>query len=210
MNQFKNKHKGQRCIIACNGPSLNEIDMSLLKNETVISLNRGYLKKDLPITYLVVVNKNVETQWEDELRRAGAKAIFSNSVKDSYHLSFTPDVPSFQGNITKPIWQGHTVTYVALQIAYYMGFTKVGLIGCDHNYPYMDRKLVGNDINHFDPNYFPEGAKWDLPNLKRTELAYELARKAFSKDNRKIYNCSTFTKLNVFSKLPLEEFLKEE
>ena len=210
MNQFKNKHRGQRCIIACNGPGLNDIDMSLLDGEIVIALNRGYLKKDMPITYMVVVNRKVEDQWGDEINKLGAKAVFSNSLSGSHILQFSPDVPSFQTDITKQMWQGHTVTYVALQIAYYMGFSKVGLIGCDHNFPHMGRKLVGDDINHFDPNYFPDGARWDLPNLARTELAYSLAKKAFESAGRHLYNCSTFTKLDVIDKMSLSSFVEKK
>lgn len=215
MNKYHNAHKGQKCVIACNGPSLNDIDMDLIgrsvsqKNLTVFSLNRGYLKKDLMFRYLVVVNKNVEEQWGKEiLERLPKDKIFSNSIPGTNLLKWTADKPSFQADINKPMWQGHTVTYVALQIAYYMGFSEVGIIGCDHDFPYMRTKLTGDDINHFDPNYFPAGAKWDLPNLAKSEIAYELARRAYSKDKRKIYNCSTRTKLNVFSKTTLEEFLK--
>jgi len=200
----------KRCIIACNGPSLNDIDMSLLKNEKVFSLNRGYLKKGLPTTYVVVVNKNVENQWGNEILALKAEAKFSNSLAGTNKLKFTPDEPSFQPNHTKPMWQGHTVTYVALQIAYSLGFRKVALIGCDHNYPHMGTKLVGKDVNHFDPSYFPEGAKWDLPNLPKTEIAYKLAKDYYESNGGKVYNCSTFSKLNIFEKLPLEKFLQEK
>lgn len=208
MKQFHNIHHGQRCIIACNGPSLNDIDMSLIKNEIVFSLNRGYLKKDLPTTYVVVVNRNVEDQWGNEIRKLPAKAVFSNSLSGTNLLRWTPDKPTFQRDITQPMWQGHTVTYVALQIAHYMGFSRVGIIGCDHNFPHMHKALTGDDINHFDPNYFPKGSKWDLPNLKMSEVAYELARKNYAKDKRQIWNCSAKTNLDIFSKMSLEEFLK--
>lgn len=197
-------------MIACNGPSLNDIDMRLLGGETVIALNRGYLKRDMPISYLVVVNKNVEQQWGNEIIRVGSNNIFSNSIQGTNLLRWTPDIPSFQPDITKPMWQGHTVTYVALQIAYYMGFNRVALIGCDHSFPYMSKTLVGPDINHFDPNYFPGGSKWDLPNLKMSEVAYKLARGAYSRDGRKIYNCSTFTKLDVFKRASLKDFIEEK
>lgn len=208
MKQFHNIHHGQRCIIACNGPSLNDIDMSLIKNEIVFSLNRGYLKKGLPTTYVVVVNRNVEDQWGNEIRKLPTKAIFSNSLSGTNLLRWTPDIPSFQKNLAQPMWQGHTVTYVALQIAHYMGFAKVGIIGCDHNFPHMGKQLTGADVNHFDPNYFPKGSKWDLPNLKMSEVAYNLAKKAFEQDKRQVWNCSTKTNLDVFPKTSLEEFLK--
>lgn len=38
--QFKNIHKDQRCFILGNGPSLNEEDLSVLKNEVVFTVNQ--------------------------------------------------------------------------------------------------------------------------------------------------------------------------
>jgi len=40
---FKNKHKGQRCFIVGNGPSLKEMDLAPLRNEFTFGLNRIYL-----------------------------------------------------------------------------------------------------------------------------------------------------------------------
>lgn len=38
--QFKNKHKGERCFIVGNGPSLNDEDLSQLENEVVFTVNK--------------------------------------------------------------------------------------------------------------------------------------------------------------------------
>lgn len=208
--EFKNKHLGETCFIVGNGPSLNKTDLSLLTGYTVFALNRGYLKGDLPFTYLVSVNANVEKQWGQEIINAGAKAVFSHSLvgDNVVRLRFTPDVPKFTENIADQIWQGHTVTFVAMQIAYYMGFKNVGLVGIDHNFPYMDKELKGGDINHFDPNYFPEGSKWDLPNLRMSEVAYKLAKEYYEKNNRVIYNCTPNSKLTIFRKLSLNRFIQ--
>lgn len=213
MNKYKNLHKGERAIIACNGPSLNDVDFSLIKDEVIFGLNRGYLKKEMPITYLVVVNDLVIKQFREEIERQFVKEIFGYNI--GIPLKFTSDVPNFEPDITQPIWQGHTVTYVALQIAYYMGFTNVALIGCDHDYQFegkFNQKIVskGNDVNHFDKNYFGKGVEWHAPNLPRTELAYLLAREYYEAHNRKIYNCSSKTKLDIFEKLSLEQWLEKK
>ena len=36
--KLKNKHKGQRCFVLCNGPSVAGQDLSPLKNEVVITV----------------------------------------------------------------------------------------------------------------------------------------------------------------------------
>lgn len=200
---FSNKHKGKRGFIACNGPSLNDIDVTKLKGEIVFGLNRGYLKRELPITYLVTIDDLVENQFRKEMEAYKCEAKFSNSLRGAYWLRWTVDIPHFSGNILKPIWQGHSVTNVALQVAYFMGLSPVYIIGMDHFITYskaekVDGKFVntGIDPNHFDPNYFPGGVRYNHQNLERVELGYKLAREAYEKAGRKLYNASTKTALS--------------
>jgi hypothetical protein len=99
-----------------------------------------------------------------------------------------------------------------MQIAYYMGFRNVFLIGVDHNFktdgkPYEKQFLQGEDINHFDPNYFGN-QEWQLPNLAASELAYHLAKYFYNIDDRGIYDATVNGKLNVFPKITFEEALK--
>ena len=203
MNRFKDKHKGQRAFIAANGPGLNDIDVSKLEGEVVFGLNRGYLKKGMPIMYLVVVNPTVERQFGTEILAAKKEALFSHSLPNSFHLKWTGDIPSFQEDVSKPMWQGHTVTYVAMQLAFYMGCSPVYVIGLDHSYDYSTSKKsvhggvvsVQDDPNHFSPDYFGEGVQWDPANLTRSALAYGLARARYEGDGREIYNASSNTQL---------------
>lgn len=200
--KFKDIHKGKKGFIACNGPGLNNIDVTKLKGEIVFGLNRGYLKEGLPITYLVTIDKLIEDQFRQEFEAYKCKAKFSHSLKNSIKLWWTDDVPKFSPDISKPIWQGHSVTNVALQIAYYMGISPVYIIGMDHFIDYkqtikVDGKFVNKtmDLNHFDPNYFVDDTRYHYQNLERVELGYKLAREAYEKAGRKLYNASKPTKL---------------
>jgi len=205
MSKFTNKHKDETCYIAANGPGLNNIDSSKLAFP-VFALNRGYLKKDLPITYLVVVNDLVEKQFKDEILAVECEQVFSNSIPGTVQLKWTPDVPSFQPNpIDFPSWQGHTVTFVALQLAFEMGFSTVYLIGLDHHFSYQYTKKekgkrglisTGLDVNHFDSNYFGEGVVWDAANLTKSEEAFKLADEYYREHGRVIYNVSKPTRLS--------------
>lgn len=209
MQRFKNKHKGKRGFIACNGPGLNDIDVSKLRGEIVFGLNRGYLKKGLPIKYLVVVNDLVERQFGQEMLAYAQKncsAFFTCYLAGPkcFRLQFTPNIPKFTGNPAKPIWQGNTVTYSAIQIAYYMGITPLYLIGLDHYFDYSKSKKVpgrgllatGADPNHFSPNYWGKGVRWDKYSITAAARAYGLAREAFDKAGREIYNASSVTHLS--------------
>jgi hypothetical protein len=201
--RFKDIHRGKRGFIACNGPSLNDIDVTKLEGEIVFGLNRGYLKEGLPITYLVTIDGLIENQFRREFESYRCKAKFSHSLNNSIRLWWTGDKPKFSTDISKPIWQGHSVTNVALQIAYYMGLSPVYIIGMDHFIDYSTTKKVDGkfvnpteDPNHFDPNYFTGDVKYNHQNLERVELGYSLAKEAFEKDGRKLYNASTKTALS--------------
>ncbi|MHA1949602.1 MAG: hypothetical protein ACW99G_07960 [Candidatus Thorarchaeota archaeon] len=201
--KFKGRHRGERGFIACNGPSLNGIDTKRLDGEIVFGLNRGYLKKDLHITYLVTIDDLIENQFREEMENFECEAKFSHSLRNSYKLYWTHDVPKFSPSIAVPIWQGHSVTNVALQVAFYMGFKEIYIIGMDHFIDYSETEKVGGkfinkggDLNHFDPNYFAGEVKYNNQNLERVELGYKLAREYYEGSGRKLYNASTKTKLS--------------
>lgn len=216
---FENKHAKERCFIACNGPSLNDIPLEKLKGEIVFGLNRGYLKEDLPITYLVTMVKRVVQQYGEEIAKVPCKVLFTNliSVPHACPTPFGSD--TFQTDLYKPLHRGHTVTYPTMQIAYGMGFDRVYLIGCDHSFSYENtvedethhRAVIstGDDPNHFHPDYFGKGANWLPYSPKMVEKNFKEARVAFEKDNRLLMNVSTFTKLpdKVIPKGKFEEII---
>ena len=110
------------------------------------------------------------------------------------------------------IYQGGTVTFVALQLAYHMGFARVALVGCDHNFadkgPANATVTSGaHDANHFDPRYFAGGVKWQLPDLVESEIAYMLAKNAFETDGRSLLNCTDGGKLELLPRMQLANYL---
>ena len=117
----------------------------------------------------------------------------------------------FARDVSMSIWQGATVTTVALQIAFHMGFKEVALVGCDHNFaqsgPPNQLVISGEkDHSHFDPNYFAGGVQWQLPDLVASEYGYSLARENYSASGRAIYNCTDGGNLEVFERKSLREF----
>ena len=120
---------------------------------------------------------------------------------------FIPPIPvlALPTDITGRVWESATVTYVAMQLAYYMGFSQVVLIGVDHNFitkgtPNTTITSQGDDPNHFNPNYFGKGFRWQLPDLETSELGYQMARQAFEADGREIIDATVGGNLQVFPK----------
>jgi len=220
MESFKNIHAGERCFILGNGPSLEKVNLGALENQVVFGTNRIYLSNYTP-TYYVCVNDLVLEQFWKEInyidtvkfiaRKPAVKDVKETRAGEVHWLDTSLYTPSFSSP-DGPIWEGHTVTYVALQLAYYMGFEEVILLGLDHYYgqvlhPDMEVLATGYDDNHFDPEYFAHGTRWHAPNLQQSELAYSLAKSYFERDQRRIINCSHRTKLDVFERVSYNHFI---
>src|SRR4051812_11542434 len=220
---FKNKHKGERCFIIGNGPSLNKIDLTLLENEVTFGMNAIYLnyeKMGFYPTYYAVEDVFVAEDRADEINSYNQSIKFlPNYLKyclkrDEQTIFYNFIAPKqntteFTKNAALKVFFGGTVSFVCMQLAYYMGFEKVYLIGFDHNYVIPDTaKVKGteilsttDDLNHFSAEYFGKGKRWHDPDFPRMESSYKKARNSFEEDGRKIYNATFGGKLEVFERV---------
>ena len=215
LSKFKDIHKGKRCFIVANGPSLKNTDLSLLKDEITIGMNRIYLLDNFKPTYLAVADIEIQLkQFIQEYNDLQIIKFFPWEVryifdqKDNLIFYKTKFSDKFNGQFNKLIGAGKSVTYACLQLAYYMGFSEVILIGKDHSYSHEQKgvpgtriKSTGNESNHFISGYYKEGMKWTIPNFTDEEFTYQLSREAFEADNRIVLDATINGKLNVFKKV---------
>lgn len=226
ISQIKNLHLNKRCFIIANGPSLKNINLKPLKNEITFGMNRIYLNKDkmgyLP-TYLVVSNELVINQFYTEIELLNCTTYLNwksnKKIKDNENIHFFRNylslVDKFSLEGEKGFYSGGTVTYICLQLAVQMGFKEIYLIGLDHNF--KDKGIPNsteirkqeNDENHFHPNYFPKGIKWQLPDLVRSEIAYNVANQICNLKGIKLINLTPETKCDIFDKANYNDFLNK-
>ena len=64
----------------------------------------------------------------------------------------------------------------------------------------------GDDPNHFNPQYFGKGFRWQLPDLETSEIAYRMAKQAFEADGREVLDATVGGKLQVFRKVDFDEY----
>jgi hypothetical protein len=215
--KLRDSRQGQRCFIIGNGPSLSQTDLSLLKEEITFGLNRIYLlfpELGFTTTYLVSVNELVLEQCAHEMITLGMPKFITWRARR--WLRRDPGTIFVDSDYTGPedftkdasgrIFEGYTVTYVALQLAFYMGFKEVILIGVDHNFTTRGPANMavvsdGDDPNHFAPDYFGKGFKWQLPDLEASERAYRLAREAYENAGRRVVDATVGGKLTIFPKV---------
>lgn len=220
---MRNRHAGKRCFIIGNGPSLRRTDLSKLQGEFTIGLNRIYLLFDelgFETTWLVSVNQLVLEQCADELASLSLPKFLSwggyhhfpqEKRREVFWLNtfYRQAFPRFGKFPPGPtgLWEGATVTYVALQLAYFFGFDQVILVGVDHSFSTKGdphKEVVTDqdgDPNHFSSNYFGPGFRWHLPDLQTSELAYALARYHYGLSNRLVLDATVGGKLTIFPKV---------
>jgi hypothetical protein len=216
LRTFQDRHRGQRCFIIGNGPSLKQTDLSLLQDEYTFGLNRIYLLFDemgFSTKYYISINRLVLEQFAGEIAAQVPCPRFTSwehrdivRTLPDMHFVYRHNAASFSRDVTRGVWGGTTVTYVAMQLAFYMGFQKVILIGVDHSFATKGKAHTtviseGGDPNHFDPSYFGKGVRWQLPDLDTSEFAYGLARKNYKDAGREIVDATIGGQLQVFEKI---------
>ena len=220
LSKMKDIYKGKRAFIIGNGPSLKQTDLGKLKNEITFGMNRVYLafpEWGFSTTYLCITNDLVVEQFVDDIiplpipkfvawrsHRHFSPQLPEHQLPTFIYTSYTG--PRFTRDARRRVWEGATVTNLALQLAYHMGIEKAILIGVDHNFASKgdaNKTIVseGDDQNHFMPNYFGKGTKWQLPDLDTSEIGYTFAREAYRSAGREVVDATVGGKLTIFPKV---------
>lgn len=216
LGEMRDIHRGSRCFIIGNGPSLSRMDLSPLRGEITFGMNRIYLlfpELGFATTYFLAVNTLVIEQCTADIRALDMPKFITwrgrRWLRDDPQVLFIDtdytNPATFSRNVTGRVFEGSTVTYVAMQLAYHMGFEEAILIGVDHSFktegqPNVTVVSTGSDQDHFAPDYFGKGFRWQLPDLEASERAYRLARQTFEADGRRILDATVDGKLAVFPK----------
>jgi len=221
LKAYKDKYTAKKAVIVCNGPSLLKTDLSLLEGIFTFGLNKINLlfdKSNFRPSCIVAVNSLVIEQNADFFTQTKLPLFLDSNgmkiVKHRDNVIFIHESPQrkFAQNCSMSVNYGGTVTFVAMQLAFHMGFEHVALIGCDHNFavkgPARITVTAGDrDDSHFDPRYFSGGVKWQLPDLPASEFSYSLAKEAYENSGRILFNATDGGHLEIFSRIELKDFM---
>lgn len=159
-------HDGERCFLVGTGPSLSDMDLSPLRHEKVFSVNRGYDLSHFGVPRLfsyVAADPAILDDYGDEIDVSSAKHVFlcsslplwpimgsENAI--AYDNIMYPKMHDgyFQHDLTRGVYDSHTVMLHAVQIAAWMGFTEIYVLGVDlsfnedklHFYASSDREVT--------------------------------------------------------------------
>lgn len=149
--ELHNTHIGERCFLVLNGPSIRDKDLSFLENEQVFCTNFMFksdlVKTILPNYYCWMDSKTpISAEWPNivkEIKRRcpGVKMIVNGKARRSYE-KFDKDVyytynkykatnMGVPGKIDGISTGFFNVAFYAINIAIYMGFREIYVLGMD-------------------------------------------------------------------------------
>ncbi|MFC1987021.1 6-hydroxymethylpterin diphosphokinase MptE-like protein [Chloroflexota bacterium] len=238
LKKFKDIHKGQRGFIIGSGPSIEQTNLSLLKDEIIFGVNSlyaGLTKFGITCDYYAVSDG---IMWRNHFKGilsvdttlflggwAGRKYLEDLGLFRKYErrkptvvrqLGWIHDSNGnfyFSKDMSKGAYEGSTVIIdMCLQMAYYMGFKEVYLLGCDCDFSgslhFDGAPAVSEDkiarLKPTDPGYLRSTNDWS-----RIFAAYEKCKKVYEEDGREIINATVGGKLEVFKRKRLEEVIGE-
>lgn len=171
--QYRNLHKGKRCFIVCNGPSINKQNLISLKNEIVFSVSSGYYHKDYsiyrpryhcvpPVTYTEKFTKDITIPWFHEMHeRIGDAELFLSHQEEPLvrennlfpgrivnygcmNYGCMYEIPIRDiVDISRPMPGVQSVPILCIMIAIYMGFREIYLLGVEHD------EFITGEYNYF-------------------------------------------------------------
>ena len=147
LERFRNIHRGERCFVVACGPSLNFQDLELLDDmkEICISMNRvykGYKHTKWRPDYYIAVDRRAIADY-GTTRGLAKKASFiadmiwdliDTSDKNVYkwhQYNYWEENTKFSEDFSHGSYWGYTVNYDAVQLAVFMGFDEIYIIGAD-------------------------------------------------------------------------------
>lgn len=237
---FSDIHKNERCFILGTGPSINKINIDRLKNEKCIFLSQFYLHKNYisinPIYHLfsgiaththIPQAKVLELFNQMEQRIPVSTTLFMNYLDrmfilqnnffakhNVHYLYFKKSLDGlFAGkiNAARALYEAGGIPVMAVQLAVYMGFKEIYLLGVDCTWD------SGTSNNHcYDPeesvvDCLGYSREYIMANLSYIEREYRQfisfldqlrALNDFAKRvDCKIYNAAPGGKLEVFERV---------
>lgn len=238
-------NSGQRCFVIGNGPSLNQMDLGRLAGESTWVMNRGYLLLDrlgwTPSFYVTtdplgvaddadgisaLVDRLPGTIFFLPAARARDRTLDVVGDHVRWFESTWIDTAT-NGGVLPPgtitalpdagVMETYTVTVAAVQLAAFMGFSPIYLIGCDTNFaPPSDAEVVevdtssgtqtlvmgsAPDTNHFDARYHRPGARLYVPPLDATLSSYAAVRSVCEDIGVEVRNATVGGALEIFPRV---------
>lgn len=226
LKKFKSIHKGESCFIVGTGPSLKLEDIEKIKHTNakcfgVNTLYKIYENTSWRADYYCIIDPTTYSAIRDGVKKYHTNSLFiaGNRIFEEnidinrfalncssfYRLAYKEyfGATEFSTDLCNEIYDGASVVYAALQIAVYMGFKDIYLLGVDCNYE-------KNSILHSKTLAYGKDYKYNW--TKQTGLTmiecFKVAKEYADKNNVHIYNAAAGGMLEVFPRVGLDDAIR--
>jgi hypothetical protein len=231
--KFKGKYTGSECFIVGNGPSLKAEDLHWLNKNKIpcFGVNKihliypqtewrptFYVCEDIPVLETIKEIINGETDAVKFVMNIPGIQYDKNTIFINRIASEFTDMDFFEEPVPY-VFCGQTVIYICLQLAYFMGFKKIYLLGIDFSWNFDDANpdekgfsVLKTDSPHFSPDYFKKGEKQYLVTREHFDYMVNIlgfAKKIMNDKGVNVFNATRGGKLDVFPRVSIDS-LKEE
>ncbi len=227
IEKLKDKYAGKRCFIICTGPSLTIDDLELIKNEYTFAMNSIsllYEKTDFRPTFYGCIDEGVFNQLQDNIFKYDSEdteVFISNRIrklikgdlpKQWFNVSCNVAYHTydrwfrgrfwckFSNDAVRGIYDMYSVTHFLIQIAVYIGFEEIYLIGADCTFP---KGCKIHFVDHGVQDTTIDTAR------ERNICGYEEVKRFAEAHNVKVYNSTRGGKLEIFDRVDLDELISE-
>lgn len=218
---------GKRCFIIGNGPSLTVDDLEKLVDEDCFGTNeihRIFQKTRWRPKYYLIMDRYSKSTSK-QIKDLECKTVFlgdyywrfnevlrEDAICLHQHQDLNGNSFRFSSDISKCIYNSPTVSFGAMQIAAYLGYKEIILLGFDHNYSFEFDKR-GNVIStgtanaHFFKDDMPEDI---IANICGMNKAYEAARAYCCENGISIKNATRGGKMEIFERINFDELTQKQ
>lgn len=228
---LKDRHKGQRCFIVATGPSLTVADVEMLKDEVTFGVNsiyRLFSQTDWRPTYYTMIDYHALLN----ARKDGDSIDFNSCCQKEYfitdkiyhmaglseqdgraaallinyldHMVFGEGFHhKYRKNIASGLYNASTVVNSCINIAHYMGFSEIYLIGVDCNYSLPTQ--------YFDGTKSHQAIDLEHATMMHCFMksGYSFYKKKMDEFGVKVFNATRGGNLEIFPRVCLENVMSQ-
>ncbi|MCH5266462.1 MAG: CDP-glycerol glycerophosphotransferase family protein [Lachnospiraceae bacterium] len=236
LERLKDSHRGERCFLIGNGPSLNGEDLNLLQEECTFGTNMVYKifdKTDWRPTFHCVSDTIYASKLGVELSQMVKAPLFTTErtyrrmkkkpVNTTYVHTLQSERYKVRGNIQSYCMVKATVLSLAAEMAFHMGFTEIYLLGVDCTNPhgkgghftdnYTTKEVAETDINRIKTRMNAQSLTTEQIGahiMDRSLEVYSLLNQYATKHGIRIYNATRGGNLEIFPRVKLEDIVSQK
>ena len=223
IKKFQNTHKDERCFIVATGPSLKMEDLEILNKSNVFCISMNSIFNAFedtewrPDSYAILDGMAMD-KWKDILLNFNLENIFLgdscihinyDELPENYYIYHTLagryalQHPKISEDFSVMNYNSGTITFICLQLAMYLGFSEIILLGVDFNYtPGINNHFKKEKNEHvMTTSYINDSNECVL-------RGYKAAKQYADSHGIKIYNATRGGKLEVFPRVDFDSLFE--